>query len=194
MITGNYPATASAIAQRIGLDVGSGGIISDPELTQMDDITLLERIRHTNIFARMVPQQKLRLANALKASHIGIAMGGRGTDVALEAAALAVLNDDVISIVQAIRLGRGIFDNMRKAMAYDELGIGSHPANCHTHLRLRHDNGCIRRNGPSPHLFNHCHRQSGINIHKPVLGTHCHNNVFVPSIHNLSQCRRWHLY
>ena len=138
MITGDYPATAAAIAQQIGLNSGDGGIITGPELSQLDDATLRERIRHSNIFARMVPQQKLRLVNALKANgevvamtgdgvndapalkaaHIGIAMGGRGTDVAREAAALVLLDDDFASIVHAIHLGRGIFDNMRKAMAY----------------------------------------------------------------------------
>lgn len=138
MITGDYPATAAAIAQQIGLNSGSGGIITGPELSQLDDKTLCKRIRNSNIFARMVPQQKLRLVNALKANgeivamtgdgvndapalkaaHIGIAMGGRGTDVAREAAALVLLDDDFASIVHAIRLGRGIFDNMRKAMAY----------------------------------------------------------------------------
>ena len=138
MITGDYPATAHAIAGKIGLDTGTGGIISGAELSRMDDATLRERVRHSNIFARMVPQQKLRLVNALKANgevvamtgdgvndapalkaaHIGIAMGGRGTDVAREAAALVLLDDDFASIVHAVRLGRGIFDNLRKAMAY----------------------------------------------------------------------------
>ncbi|MFA5825036.1 MAG: cation-translocating P-type ATPase [Gallionellaceae bacterium] len=138
MITGDYPATAASIAAQIGLATGSGGIISGAELSRMDDTTLRERIRHSNIFARMVPEQKLRLVNALKANgevvamtgdgvndapalkaaHIGIAMGGHGTDVAREAAALVLLDDDFASIVHAVRLGRGIFDNLRKAMAY----------------------------------------------------------------------------
>jgi Ca2+-transporting ATPase len=138
MITGDYPVTAAAIAHQIGLESGTGGIISGSELNALDDKALQEHIRHSNIFARMVPQQKLRLVNALKANgevvamtgdgvndapalkaaHIGIAMGGRGTDVAREAAALVLLDDDFASIVHAIRLGRGIFDNMRKAMAY----------------------------------------------------------------------------
>ena len=138
MITGDYPATAAAIAKQIGLDTGNGGIISGSELNRMDDATLRERIRHSNIFARMVPEQKLRLVNALKANgevvamtgdgvndapalkaaHIGIAMGARGTDVAREAAALVLLDDDFATIVRAVRLGRGIFDNLHKAMAY----------------------------------------------------------------------------
>ncbi len=138
MITGDYPATAMAIASQIGLDIGSGGVISGAELSKMDDDTLRARIRHSNIFARMIPEQKLRLvialktdgevvamtgdgvndAPALKAAHIGIAMGGRGTDVAREAASLVLLDDDFASIVHAVRLGRSIFDNLRKAMAY----------------------------------------------------------------------------
>ncbi len=138
MITGDYPATARAIAQEIGLDAGSGGIITGPELGRMNEAELCERVRHSNIFARMVPEQKLRLVNALKgngevvamtgdgvndapalkSAHIGIAMGERGTDVAREASALVLLDDDFASIVRAVRIGRGIFENLRKAMAY----------------------------------------------------------------------------
>ncbi len=138
MITGDYPVTALAIAQQIGLPEGSGGVIIGSELGHMDDEALRERIHHSNIFARMAPEQKLRLVNALKANgevvamtgdgvndapalkaaHIGIAMGAHGTDVAREAAALVLLDDDFASIVRAVRIGRGIFDNLRKAMAY----------------------------------------------------------------------------
>lgn len=138
MITGDYPATAAAIAAQIGLPVGDGGIITGAELIEMDEATLRQRINHSNIYARMVPEQKLRLvsalkangeivamtgdgvndAPALKAAHIGIAMGGRGTDVAREAAGLVLLDDDFASIVHAVRLGRCIFDNLRKGMAY----------------------------------------------------------------------------
>ncbi|MBF0158504.1 MAG: cation-translocating P-type ATPase [Magnetococcales bacterium] len=137
MITGDYPATASNIARQIGL-TSPGEVITGPELAAMDDAELTARIGQVNIFARMVPEQKLRIVNALKAtgqvvamtgdgvndapalksSHIGIAMGGRGTDVAREAADLVLLDDDFASIVGAVRLGRRIYDNIKKAIAY----------------------------------------------------------------------------
>ncbi|MBI5031071.1 MAG: cation-translocating P-type ATPase [Chloroflexi bacterium] len=137
MITGDYPGTAQNIARQIGL-TPSKQFITGPELDAMDDVELRRRIAHINIFARVVPEQKLRLVNALKdngeivamtgdgvndapalkSAHIGIAMGGRGTDVARESAALVLLNDDFSSIEQAVRLGRRIFDNIRKAIAY----------------------------------------------------------------------------
>jgi len=137
MMTGDYPLTAQRIAQQIGLKP-SDTCITGPELEAMDDATLQERIQTTAIFARVVPEQKLRLVNALKANgevvamtgdgvndapalksaHIGVAMGKRGTDVAREAAALVLLDDDFSSIVQAVRLGRRIYDNIRKALTY----------------------------------------------------------------------------
>jgi Ca2+-transporting ATPase len=137
MITGDYPGTARAIAREIGLE-GAAAVITGPELELMSDVQLEGRIGECNIFARMVPEQKLRLvralqargelvamtgdgvndAPALKAADIGISMGQRGTDVAREASSLVLLDDDFSSIVSAVRLGRRIFDNLRKAVAY----------------------------------------------------------------------------
>jgi P-type Ca2+ transporter type 2C len=137
MITGDYAETARSIARQAGLDE-SAGIITGPELNATDAAALRERIRDTSIFARAVPEQKLRLVEALKANgeivamtgdgvndapalqaaHIGIAMGARGTDVAREAADLVLLDDDFSSIVKAVRMGRRVFDNLKKAMAY----------------------------------------------------------------------------
>ena len=137
MITGDYPLTAQRIGRHIGLHAVDA-CITGPELDAMDDVTLQERIKTTTIFARVVPEQKLRLVNALrangevvamtgdgvndapalKAAHIGIAMGKRGTDVARESAALVLLDDDFSSIVQAVRLGRRIYDNISKALTY----------------------------------------------------------------------------
>jgi Ca2+-transporting ATPase len=137
MITGDYPGTAEAVAREAGIDL-AGGILSGPEIDALDDVALRRRLETTHVFARVAPEQKLRLvqafkangevvamtgdgvndAPALKAAHIGIAMGGRGTDVAREASALVLLDDDFATIVDAIRLGRRIFGNLRKAMAY----------------------------------------------------------------------------
>ncbi len=137
MITGDYPATAQNIARQIGLR-DADRCITGPELDSMGDAELRQRIRTASIFARVVPEQKLRIvqalkangevvamtgdgvndAPALKAAQIGIAMGGRGTDVAREAAALVLLDDNFASIVQAVRMGRRIFDNLKKAMAF----------------------------------------------------------------------------
>lgn len=137
MITGDYPGTAQHIARQIGLK-DSNKFITGPELSNMSEGELAEKIKTTNIFARVVPEQKLIIVNALKlngeivamtgdgvndapalkSAHIGIAMGERGTDVARESASIVLLNDDFLSIVAAVRLGRRIFDNLKKAIGY----------------------------------------------------------------------------
>ncbi|MFN3397696.1 MAG: cation-translocating P-type ATPase, partial [Sulfurimicrobium sp.] len=136
MITGDYPATARAIARQAGLDAVE--VLSGDTLGEMSDGQLQARMKTVNVCARIAPEQKLRIvqalkadgevtamtgdgvndAPALKAAHVGIAMGGRGTDVAREAAALVLLDDNFASIVRAVRLGRRIFDNMQKSMSY----------------------------------------------------------------------------
>jgi len=118
-------------------DYKASGLAWD-KVSAMSDEELTRRIGNISIFARVVPEQKLRIVNALKgrgeivamtgdgvndapalkSAHIGIAMGGRGTDVAREASALVVLDDDFSSIVAAVKLGRRIFDNIKKAVAY----------------------------------------------------------------------------
>jgi Ca2+-transporting ATPase len=137
MITGDYAGTAQAIARQIGI-ANPENVITGQQLETMSDRQLRDCAAATNIFARVVPAQKLRLvqalkanqeivamtgdgvndAPALKAAHIGVAMGQRGSDVAREAASLVLLDDDFTSMVAAIRLGRRIFDNIQKAMLY----------------------------------------------------------------------------
>ena len=136
MITGDYPATACAIARDAGLPADV--VLTGRDIAVLGAADLRERVRDVCVFARIAPEQKLRIVEALKANgeivamtgdgvndapalraaHIGIAMGGRGTDVAREAASLVLLNDDLVSIVAAIRLGRRIYANLRKAMSY----------------------------------------------------------------------------
>lgn len=136
MITGDYPATAREIARQAGLE--DGEVLTGPELAEMDDEALRARVSDIRVFARITPGQKLRIVEALKANgevvamtgdgvndapslkaaHIGIAMGGRGTDVAREASSIVLLDDDFGSIVTAIRLGRRIYDNLRKVTGF----------------------------------------------------------------------------
>ncbi|MBZ9700812.1 MULTISPECIES: cation-translocating P-type ATPase [unclassified Mesorhizobium] len=136
MITGDYPATAKAIASQAGLDFND--VVTGEELKTLDDAALSARVRTAAVFARIMPEQKLAIVRALKANgeivamtgdgvndapslkaaNIGIAMGGRGTDVAREASSIVLLDDDFGSIVKAIRLGRRIYDNLRKAMGF----------------------------------------------------------------------------
>ncbi|MBK7533617.1 MAG: cation-translocating P-type ATPase [Piscinibacter sp.] len=138
MITGDYPATARAVAQQAGLATGAGEVLSGEEIAALDDAALRERLAGVNVCARIAPEQKLRIVQALKArgdivamtgdgvndapalraAHVGVAMGGRGTDVARESASLVLIDDDFAAIVAAVRLGRRIFDNLRKAMSY----------------------------------------------------------------------------
>ena len=137
MITGDYPGTARHVGRQIGLR-HADKVVTGEELDGMPDQELIRQIGDVSVFARVVPEEKLQLvtalkahgevvamtgdgvndAPALKAANIGIAMGGRGTDVAREAAALVLLDDDFSSIVRAVRLGRKIFDSLKKAMAY----------------------------------------------------------------------------
>jgi P-type Ca2+ transporter type 2C len=137
MITGDHPGTARSVAQAVGLD-DSQGLLTGEELASMDEAALRERSSVVNVYARVPPSEKLRLvralraqggivamtgdgvndAPALKAADIGIAMGNRGTDVAREAAALVLVNDDFGSLVKAIGMGRRIYENIRSAMSY----------------------------------------------------------------------------
>src|SRR5215469_9964467 len=110
MITGDYPQTARAIASQASLEAGD--VVTGTELEAMSEADLKERVRSTTIFARTMPEQKLRIVDSLKAAHIGIAMGGRGTDVAREAASLILLDDDFTSIVATVRLGSRIYANL----------------------------------------------------------------------------------
>ncbi len=137
MITGDHPATARAIAKAAGIDVRPG-VMSGAELAHLTFPTLREHMRRGCVFARVAPQQKLLIVEALKANgevvamtgdgvndapaleaaHIGVAMGRKGTDVAREAADLVLLDDGFASIVGGVRMGRRIFANLRKALIY----------------------------------------------------------------------------
>ena len=137
MITGDHAGTAQAIAREIGL-ADPHRVATGHDIEAASDEALRERVAHVNVFARVMPEHKLRLveafkksgrvvamtgdgvndAPALRAAHIGVAMGGRGSDVAREAAALVLLHDDFASLVAAVRLGRRIYDNIRKALCY----------------------------------------------------------------------------
>ncbi len=136
MITGDHPRTAVAIARQAGLDADA--VLTGDELANMDPQLLGQRVAKVSVYARMKPQQKLALvealkargevvamtgdgvndAPALKAAHVGIAMGQRGSDVAREAASLVLLQDNFAAIVSAVARGRLTFDNLRRALIY----------------------------------------------------------------------------
>ncbi len=136
LITGDHPSTALAIARAAGIDAGR--FLTGSQLESLQGAELRAELAHTRVFARVAPLQKLRLvetlqamgevvamtgdgvndAPALRAANIGVAMGGRGTDVAREAADLVVLDDDFVSIVGAIRAGRRIYANLQKSIGF----------------------------------------------------------------------------
>jgi len=137
LITGDYPETAVAIAKQVGIS-NSDEFISGNQLTKMNDNQLADAVKRINVFARVLPEAKLRIVTilkrsgevvamtgdgvndgpALKAAHIGIAMGQRGSEVARQAASLVLVNDDLSNMISAIALGRKIYFNLKKAIRY----------------------------------------------------------------------------
>lgn len=137
MITGDYNKTAMAVGNEIGLKFKSCAITGE-EIDNMSEEELCEAVKHCDIFSRVIPEHKMRIVKALKANgeivamtgdgvndapalknaDIGIAMGKRGTDVAKEAAHMILMDDNFTTIVNSVRDGRRIFDNIRKAMVY----------------------------------------------------------------------------
>ena len=137
MMTGDHIGTALAIAKQAGID-SSAGALTGAQLATLSSQELIEKIKTVNVYARMAPEQKLLLvqafksngeivvmtgdgvndAPALKAAHVGVAMGGRGTEVARQAAALVLMQDDFTSLVDAVRLGRRIYENIKHATSY----------------------------------------------------------------------------
>jgi Ca2+-transporting ATPase len=138
MVTGDHAATAGTVARELGFGASADDVVTGPELNALSDEELVERLRDVRVFARIRPEQKLRIVSALRAAgnvvamtgdgtndalalreaDIGIAMGKRGTEVARAAADLILLDDAFETIVAAVRNGRRIFDNLTRAVRY----------------------------------------------------------------------------
>ncbi|MGD6934840.1 MAG: cation-translocating P-type ATPase [Candidatus Bathyarchaeia archaeon] len=136
MITGDHPETAKAIASQVGIQ--SSNVLTGAQIAQMSDENLKEALKRTYVFARVTPEDKLRLvkllrengeivavtgdgindAPALKEAHIGVAMGVRGTDVAKEAASMILTDDNFATIETAVDQGRKLYSNLRKGVRY----------------------------------------------------------------------------
>ena len=138
MITGDHAETATAIARNLDLEVADSGAVTGTRLIDIDEKGLDSLVRETSVFARIAPEDKFRIVNALKrqgeivavtgdgvndapalkTAHIGVAMGKGGTDVAREASDMVLVDDNFSSIFHAVREGRIVFDNLRKAVFF----------------------------------------------------------------------------
>jgi magnesium-transporting ATPase (P-type) len=138
MITGDHPRTAARIAADLGIVEAGTTALTGLEIDELDDAAFAAAVRKTSVYARVAPQHKLRIvdalqadgnvvamtgdgvndAPALKSADIGIAMGMTGTEVTKEAAKMILADDNFATIVDAVREGRGIYDNIRKALRY----------------------------------------------------------------------------
>jgi Ca2+-transporting ATPase len=137
MITGDYPDTAISIAKQIGIE-NENIVLTGKEVNELSNIELQEKIKSVNVFARMFPDAKLKIiealkrngdivamtgdgvndAPALKAAHIGISMGSRGSDVAKNASSIIITDDNLGHMIDAVAMGRKIYDNLRKAFGF----------------------------------------------------------------------------